>query len=99
MTEKNGKYYCDICKDTEPIVKGTGFRFDNNRLGIEHSHQTCYLSKQTETKELLISKEAKQFLNKEGIELTPQEATSIADDNIRFAKDMIKEYKEKNDRQ
>lgn len=44
MTEKKGKYYCDICHDATPIEKGKGFNFPPNPLGIEHAHQTCYNS-------------------------------------------------------
>jgi len=43
MTEKNGKFYCDICKDKEPIAKGTGFSFDVAMFPeIKHTHQSCY---------------------------------------------------------
>jgi hypothetical protein len=43
MTLKDGLYYCDICKHTNPIPKGQGFSFHNNPLGIDHAHQSCYL--------------------------------------------------------
>lgn len=42
MTVKDGLYYCDICKNTAPIPKGTGFAFPPNPLGIDHAHQSCY---------------------------------------------------------
>lgn len=53
MTEKNGKYYCDICKDETPIPKGEGFWFAQPNFGIEHAHQTCYRKSKNLAKRML----------------------------------------------
>lgn len=53
MTVKNGSYYCDLCKDGEPIAKGTGFWFHSNPFGIEHAHQVCYNTAYQQGKEIV----------------------------------------------
>lgn len=53
MTLKDGKYYCDICKDTNPIPKGKGFSFTSNILGVEHAHQSCYAESKTSAGKVL----------------------------------------------
>jgi hypothetical protein len=95
MTENNGKYYCDICKDDKPIPKGTGFSFPKNPLGIEHSHQTCYFEKQKETKVELDKDASKAYMKFKGINLSQKEVNDIVDSNIQYAKNMVEEYRRK----
>jgi hypothetical protein len=53
MTKKDGKFYCDICKDDKPIPVGTGFWLHPNPLGFEHAHQVCYHSAKDKAKKVL----------------------------------------------
>lgn len=93
MTFRDGKYYCDICMDSKPIEKGTGFSFPSNALGIEHSHQLCYTLKQSGANVMAKSPEGKKYIKEHNINLTDKDIDKLSSDNLAEAKRLVEAYK------